>query len=515
MNSAEQPRFDAVAAAEQIRLELSQPSGHGAFPVQSAERVRRIGHEEGILPDSLTDRGNAKLFVRMYSDRFRHVEGLGWFSWDQYRWKRTGGEKAAMWAAGDMAERLVESDPSGRFKDSELAAHRRRTESTAGMKALLHQAQAAPCLSLDPDVLDGDRYSLCTPCGVVDLNTGELRKPDPLTDMHSRATTVGPQPMPIPRWESFLLDTFGDDAKGLEMIRFLHLLLGYSVTGDVGAQILPFLYGSGANGKSVLLDVMMQILGDYANAAPPGFLMEKGKFTEHSTELTELHGRRIVVCSELKPNDKFNEARVKLLTGGDAITARRMRQDFFTFAPTHKLWLLGNHRPEVGTGGYAFWRRMRLLPFERKVPNHRKIDNLAAELVRDEGPGILQWLIEGAHRYLTSRDLLTGPDSVRLATEAYEKTEDHVGRFLSERCTMGSEGRRDPNLRIEQKLLYEAYSQWCSDEGIQRATSRAFASRIRQELGLASPTDMIKNNNKKLYPGLALDSSNGVHISAL
>lgn len=317
--------------------------------------------------------------------------------------------------------------------------------------------------------------------------------------------------MPIPRWDSFLRDTFGDDTKGLETTRFLHLLLGYSITGDVGAQILPFLYGSGANGKSVLLEVMMQILGDYANAAPPGFLMEKGKFTEHSTELTELHGRRIVVCSELKPNDKFNESRVKLLTGGDTITARRMRQNFFTFTPTHKLWLLGNHRPEVGTGGYAFWRRMRIIPFERSVPDERKIDNLAAELVRDEGPGILHWLIEGARRYLATRDPLTGPASVRLATAAYETTEDHVGRFITECCTKGDGGRPNPELRVEQKLLYETYGRWCSDEGIRPSTSRAFASRIRQELGLASPAEMIKNNVKKLYPGLALLADDNAH----
>ncbi|MGW2563355.1 DNA primase family protein [Streptomyces sp. NPDC001514] len=509
MSSAEHVGFDAVAAAEQIHqqqiFDLNPPSAHPALPAQQTEGPRlHGGATSGLLPSELTDRGNAKLFARLYSDRFRHVEGLGWFCWEQYRWRRTGGEKAAVWAAGDMAEQMPLSDPQGRFTDRDLASHRRRTQSTAGMKALLQQAQAAPGLSLDPDVLDGDIYALCTPSGVIDLKTGELHKPNPLTDMHSRATTVGPQNMAIPRWESFLRDTFGDDEKGLETTKFLHLLLGYSVTGDVGAQVLPFLYGSGANGKSVLLDVMMQVLGDYANAAPPGFLMEKGKFTEHSTELTELHGRRIVVCSELKPNDKFNEARVKLLTGGDQITARRMRQNFFTFTPTHKLWLLGNHRPEVGTGGYAFWRRMRLIPFERKVANERKIDNLAAELVRDEGPGILQWLVEGAKLYLATRDPLTGPATVRLATEAYEKTEDHIGRFIIERCTKGGEGRPNPDLRVEQKLLYETYSRWCTDEGIQRATSRAFASRIRQELGLASPSEMIKNNDRKLYPGLAL-----------
>ncbi|MFJ8827522.1 phage/plasmid primase, P4 family [Streptomyces sp. NPDC102467] len=511
--SAEHDRFDPQRAAEQMRqhtLELELPElvltepGTANLPAQAVQERPAAGQEHDVLlPTSLTDRGNAKLFARLYSEQFRYVIGMGWHSWDTYRWKLTGGDEAAVWAAGEMAEQFADHDPSGRFTPGKLAAHRRHSESTAGIKAMLFQAQAAPSLRLDPNVLDGDIYALCTPAGVVDLRTGELRKPNPIADMHSRATNVAPQQMPIPRWESFLRDTFGDDEKGQETRRFLHLLLGYSITGDVGAQILPFLYGSGANGKSVLLEVTMQILGDYANAAPPGFLMEKGKFTEHSTELTELHGRRIVVCSELKPNDKFNEARVKLLTGGDTITARRMRQNFFTFTPTHKLWLLGNHRPEVGTGGHAFWRRMRIIPFERRVPDERKIDNLADELVTNEGPGILHWLIEGARRYLATRDRLHGPASVRIATAAYETTEDHVGRFIAERCVKTSDGY-DPELRVEQKLLYETYGRWCSDEGIRASTPRAFASRIRQELCLASPADMIKSNAAKLYPGLGL-----------
>ncbi|WP_415954474.1 DNA primase family protein [Streptomyces sp. KLOTTS4A1] len=499
-----EPNPSEPSHGHQQSLDFRPAAAAPAVPAQGDGRTATGSSASGLMPDALTDRGNAKLFARLYSDRFRYVIGMGWHSWDTYRWKLTGGEEAAVWTAGEMAEQLPDHDPLGRFTNRQLASHRRHSESTSGLKAMLFQAQAAPALRLDPDVLDGDIYALCTPSGVVDLRTGELHKPNPLTDMHSRATTVAPQRMPIPRWESFLRDTFGDDDRGRETTRFLHLLLGYSITGDVGAQVLPFLYGSGANGKSVLLEVTMQILGDYANAAPPGFLMEKGKFTEHSTELTELHGRRIVVCSELKPNDKFNEARVKLLTGGDTITARRMRQNFFTFTPTHKLWLLGNHRPEVGTGGHAFWRRMRIIPFERRVPDARKIDNLAAELVTDEGPGILQWLIDGARSYLTTRDPLNGPTCVRIATAAYETTEDHIGRFITERCTTSVDGRPDADLRVEQKLLYETYGRWCADEGIRASTPRAFASRIRQELGLASPAEMIKNNATKLYPGLAL-----------
>ncbi len=510
MSSAEStPRFDAQAAAQQM-LDLEEPRSQPTLlPAQSStaapeSSTRSFSHPlTGPMPPSLTDRGNARLFVQLYRDQFRHVEGLGWFAWDGYRWKRTGGEKAALWAAGEMAEDMPDTDPRGLFSERELALHKKRTLSTTGMKALLTQAKASPDLSVDPDTLDGNPYALCTPGGVVDLHTGHLRKADPTRDFHSRATSVAPQQMDTPRWFRFLTDTFGDDAEGREMIDFLHLLLGYSITGDVGAQVLPFLHGQGKNGKSALMDVTLQVLGDYADAAPPGFLMDRGAFSEHSTELTELHGRRLVVCSELKPNDKFDEARVRLLTGGDKIKARRMRQDYFSFTPTHHLWLLGNHRPEVSTGGFAFWRRIRLLPFTRTVPDERKIDNLAFELVRDEGPGILQWLIEGARRYLATRDALDGPDRVRLATTAYAHTEDHIGRFLAECCTrdtaVGSE------LRVEQGLLYGEYSSWCNaSEGIRPASPRAFATRVRQEVGLASPTDMIKSNGRKYYPNIAL-----------
>jgi P4 family phage/plasmid primase-like protien len=323
---------------------------------------------------------------------------------------------------------------------------------------MLTQAKSAPGMVLNAARLDADPYALCTPDGIVDLRTSLVKTPDPNKDFHSRSTSVGPQQMPTPRWNRFLTDTFGDDAEGHEMIGFLQLLLGYSVTGDVGGQVLPFLFGSGKNGKSVLLDVLMKLLGDYADAAPPGFLMAR-PYEGHPTDLAELHGRRVIVCSEVKHGDKFDEARVKLLTGGDRIKARRMRQDFFSFEPTHHLWLLGNHRPEVGTGGFAFWRRMRLIPFERVVSDNRKIDNLADILVTEEGPGILGWLIDGARRYLAGDKDLTGPARVRIATTAYAETEDHTGRFFGECCTLA------PELRAEQAGLYAAYKTWCQNEG--------------------------------------------------
>ncbi|MGW7417680.1 DNA primase family protein [Streptomyces sp. NPDC054863] len=482
--------FDAQAVAAQILAQVAPE-----VPAQGGGNTAPAT-AQGLLPDTLTDRGNAKLFVKLYANDYRHIPGLGWYRWDSARWQ-IDEDDTVIWAAGDLAESIALTDPRGVYTGQSLQQHRRRALSTSGMNAMLTQARSAPGMVLNAALLDADPYALCTPAGIVDLRSGAIRTPDPNKDFHSRSTSLAPRPMATPRWNRFLTDTFGSGAEGEEMIDFLHLLLGYSVTGDVGGQVMPFLFGSGKNGKSVLLDVLMKLLGDYADAAPPGFLMSR-PYEGHPTDLAELHGRRVIVCSEVKPGDKFDEARVKLLTGGDRIKARRMRQDFFSFEPTHKLWLLGNHRPEVGTGGFAFWRRMRMIPFERIVSDDRKIDNLADILVTEEGSGILNWLIDGARRYLRGEKNLTGPERVRIATTAYAETEDHTGRFLSESCAI------DPDLRAEQAHLYAAYRAWCQNEGAPPISSRAFAARVREAVGLASPKQMILSNQRKYYPGIGL-----------
>ncbi|WP_329572928.1 DNA primase family protein [Kitasatospora sp. NBC_01266] len=489
--------FDAQAVARQILAQApADPPARPELPAQAGAAGAGEATAAGLLPDTLTDRGNAKLFVRLYADDYRHVPGLGWYRWDGTRWQ-SDEDDTVMWAVGDLAESIATTDPRGVFTSVALQQHRRRALSTSGINAMLAQAKSAPGMVLNAAKLDADPYSLCTPAGIVDLRTGVIRSPDPNKDFHSRSTSAAPQAKPTPRWDRFLTDTFGAGPEGAEMIDFLRLLLGYSVTGDVGGQVMPFLFGYGKNGKSVLLDVLMKLLGDYADAAPPGFLMAR-PYEGHPTDLAELHGRRVIVCSEVKPGDRFDEARVKLLTGGDRIKARRMRQDFFSFEPTHKLWLLGNHRPEVGTGGFAFWRRMRLIPFERVVSDDRKIDNLADILVTEEGPGILNWLIEGARRYLGGEKDLTGPERVRIATTTYAETEDHTGRFLGEACRLG------PELRAEQAQLYAAYKTWCQSEGAPPLSSRAFATRVREAVGLDSPKRMILSNQRKYYPGIGL-----------
>jgi putative DNA primase/helicase len=431
-----------------------------------------------LIPDTLTDRGNAQLFIRHYANCYRHVPGLGWYRWDNTRW-RSDEEDTVLWAAGDLAERLAASDPGGIHTAQSLRQHRLHSLSTSGLNAMLQQLRSAPAIVLRPDLLDADPYMLCTPDGLVDLRTGVIHAPDPRKDFHSRSTTVGPEPISTPLWHRFLADTFGDGVSGTRMISFLHLLLGYSITGDVGGEVMPFMFGGGKNGKTVLLEVLMRILGDYADAAPPGFLMAR-PVESHPTDLAELHGRRIIAVSEVKPGDRLDEARVKFLTNGARIQARRMRQSYFWFEPTHKLWLQGNHRPEVSTGGYAFWRRIRVIPFDRVVPEDRRMDNLAEILATEEGPGILKWLIDGASRYLNGDRDFAGPPRVRIATRTYAEIEDHTTRFFDEH------GDSLPH-SAEYAHLYSAYRRWCVAECVQAIPSHAFGERAREMLGVASP----------------------------
>ncbi|MEV0184732.1 phage/plasmid primase, P4 family [Streptomyces sp. NPDC050625] len=460
---ASAPTAWAGAASASGRLRVVGVSGR--------EPAGRGRAHAGLVPDSLSDRGNAKLFAERYRDEFRFVPGLGWYRWSGYRWVVDEGE-AVLWAAGELGEALAEVDPRGRFGVSVLRGHRQWTLSTRGMKAMLEQVKAAPAMVLPADVLDAAPFALCTPGGVVDLVSGRVGGGDG-RGLHSRATAVPVCAMPVPRWERFLRGVFGEGEEGAELIGYVQRLLGYSLTGDVGAQVLPFLHGPGCNGKSVLLGVVLRLLGDYADAAPPGFLMTRS-FEEHPADLAELHGRRLVVCAEPRAEDRLDEARVAFLTGGDRIKARRMGRGFFSFDPTHKLWLVGNHRPQVLVGGPALWRRIRLVPLRRAVADEGRVANLADVLVADEGPGILHWMVAGAGRYLRGSRDLRGPSVVRRATAAYADTEDHVGRFLAESCPAGGAGEGAPG------GLYRCYRQWCRLEGVPVVSAHAFAARARE-----------------------------------
>jgi P4 family phage/plasmid primase-like protien len=210
--------------------------------------------------------------------------------------------------------------------------------------------------------------------------------------------------------------------------------------------------------------------------------------------VARLTGQRLVVCSEVNPSAKFNEARIKHLTGGDTITARFLYGQHFTFQPTHKLWLLGNHQPRVDAGGDSFWRRLRLVPFLRTVAAENVIVDLAERLARNEGPGILAWIVNGAR--LALAEGLREPEAVLAATAQYAEEEDTLRRFADERLHVGG----GDLVRIEMRELRFAYEQWCFIEGEKPLTTQMFGRELRGRFGIG----MAKSHGRRFYTNVAL-----------
>jgi putative DNA primase/helicase len=318
--------------------------------------------------------------------------------------------------------------------------------------------------------------------GVIDLRTGTLRAPDPQQLITKSTGVAYDAAAPAPTWDAFLARIFRSHP---ELPAFVQRLAGLWLTGLTDPPFLAVLYGVGANGKSTMVNAIGHAMGDYASAAPPGLLMAKYGQT-HPTELASLQGQRFVVAAESREGGRLDEERIKALTGSDPITARRMREDFYTFLPTHKLALMTNHKPVVRGMDEGIWRRLLLIPFDEVIPEAERDPTLTGRL-RDEAPGILRWMVEGARQLHEKNGRLELPEAVKAATREYRTESDVIGEFLSETCD------EVPNGEIASSALYALYTQWCEDNGERAITQKALAMRLKDR---GFVTDKDKRSNR-------------------
>lgn len=428
----------------------------------------------------------SRALLARFGHDLRYCPQVGrWMRWAGHRWVWDEADLHWQWIL-ELARQLPTSGRWRRFSGKALSA--------AGVAGVARLARTSPAVTVEPERLDAHPYDLNTPLGIVDLRTGELRRPD-RARLHTRSTSVAPD---FERrgevFQRFLDDTFGTD-DGLRT--YVQRLVGAAAIGTVLEQLLPFAYGTGANGKSTLFESIMYALGigstGYAIAASSDLLMQR-QHPDHPTELAQLAGARLVVCSELEEGQRFAEARVKLLTGGDIVPARFMRGDWFTFTPSHMLFLLGNHRPDARSGGPAFFRRLRLLPFVRTVPVERRDPHLR-ERLHEEAPAILAWVVRGAAAYL--RGGLIEPDVVRVATSAYASEQDTVGRFVAECCHLAVD---QPLVQVSTTALRDAYQQWC----VVNDDVPVNAKRLTQQLHQLGVTSSRGAKGTRLYVGISL-----------
>ncbi len=431
-----------------------------------------------------TDTGMAQAVWDRHSDAIRYCPERGkWLVWNGMQWEWDRGSRIADLIAQTCSGLPTETGWQIRFW--------RYTQSSAGIGAIARRATNIANVSITE--LDRQTWVLNAPNGLVDMRTGVIIPNEP--GQHcARITAVPCQDEPSPRWSKFLDDTFGKDK---DVQSYVQRLVGASASGDPGEQLLPFVYGAGANGKSVFMEVVTRVLGDYASTASSRMLMRQA-FHGHETETARLAGARLVVLSELNDGERFDEAQVKLLTGGDRLSARFMRMDHFTFEPTHQLWLVGNHRPEVRVGGDAFWRRVRLIPFKYTVAPQDRVPGLTRILVDEEGPAILKWIVDGAVDYATGG--LREPGEVTAATAEYAKSEDSVARFVEDCCRIGG----GSYVKVPVREVREQYEAWCRETG----DAPVSAKRLSMDLSRRFGATLEKSNGLRHYGNLCLLVSN-------
>jgi len=420
----------------------------------------------------------ARAFTEAHKKDLRFDHDVGrWYEWDEHRWRADRMKKAF-----DYARRHARQVGGGQRSLS-------RASVAAGVERF---AQSDPGHAVTHEIWDTDPWLLGTPDGTVDLRTGQLlsaRREDYIT----KTTSVGPENAQPYLWLRFLDEVTQSDS---ELIRFLQRWAGYCLTGSTREHALLFIYGPGGNGKSVFLNILSKIMGDYCATAQTESLVAS-KHDRHPAEIAALAGARLVTASETEADRSFAEAKIKALTGSDPITARFMRQNPFTFTPTFKLTIAGNHAPRLVSVDEAMMRRLRIVPFTATplAPDRDLELKLSGELGR-----IFQWAIDGCLDW--QQHGLVQPRVVAAATAEYFTEQDVLGAWLAECCYVD---HGNANVTESIAILHADFNRFANDrEGC--LSSRSFGTALKKR-GFETKTVRLSGKPGKVYIGLKLCNS--------
>lgn len=440
-------------------------AGGTVTPISAAKPKRHRKAKPAALPaDERTDLDLSEMLLARSGESLRYCAALGgWFAWDGARWK-VDDRGHARECAKDIARTIAAE--AAALLDHNLFRAAKRAGSASGVAAILELARTTPGIVFVAEDANRDPWILNVANGAIDLRTGELRQHN-RADMVTRVAPVAFDPAATaPTFDRFLTEVQPDP----EVRAFLQRLFGYAAVGVVRDHVLGVLWGSGANGKSVLAECVMHVLGDYARPGPSSLLVTNGHHEPHPTDVASCYGSRLVTVHETKRGAAFDASKIKLLTGGDRLTARHMRQDFFSFAPTHTLVMLSNYKPQADASDSALWRRVLLVPFDVVIPEERRDPQLAERIKATEAAGVLRWVVEGALAW--QRSGLAPPPVIRDQTAEYRASEDVIAAFMEERTV------RLIGARVAAGAFYSAFKTWCEETGSRRIRSNDFAAEL-------------------------------------
>jgi putative DNA primase/helicase len=407
---------------------------------QLAKQLAKLGE---------TDTDNAQRFAERFGANVIYVPGRGWLVYDGKRWRPDGLLRVNELAK--EAARLIAREAN--YLDGDSATARSKFAKHALAKGSLDRMLelAKSLLAVEDNKLDADPWLLNVENGTIDLRTGRREN----HDQRDLLTRIAPvhfnRKAKCRQFKKFLRRITGDDS---DLRCFIQKATGYSLTGSISEQVLFFIYGkSGNNGKSTIVNLLRDMLGDYGCHTITETLLVKQYDNNIPADVARLAGVRMVTAIEANAKRHLDEAKIKGMTGGEPITARFMRQNFFEYLPEFKIWLVANDRPHVRGTDDAFWRRARVIPLNIKIPEIEVNKNLP-ERLRTELPGILAWAVRGCLKWQTEG--LDSPKSVREATSDWQRDMDHLGKFFNEVLIVGD------GPKVPASELFSRYQAWCS-----------------------------------------------------
>jgi putative DNA primase/helicase len=411
-----------------------------------------------------SDLGNARRLIDANGDDLRYVPGAGWYCWAGNRW-RADRDGEVLRRAAMIADRLYLDALAVTGDDRKrLVAFALASQGVRRLEAAVSLAEVDTRTVLPPDALDRAPDLLAVANGVVDLRTGQIKDADRKQHL-TAASPIEYHPDAVaPRWDRFVAEVLPDP----ELAGYLQRLVGYSLTGHTREHVVAILHGAGANGKSVLVDLIDQVLGpDLAVAAD--FETFLGGSTA-AYDLARFRAARLVTASESARGRHLDARVIKQATGGDLITARHPYGRPFTYKPQFTLALVTNHKPRVDANDAGLWRRLALVPFEQSFLGRE--DRHLPDRLRDELPGILRWAVAGAVDWYQHG--LNPPTAITTATGAYRAEEDTVGQFIADRCAI------DDTARVTVAELRAAYEEWCHSVGERPLANRELAEALQR-----------------------------------
>jgi putative DNA primase/helicase len=395
-----------------------------------------------------------------------HTERKRWLIWSGQRWEEDDTDAVARFAKETVMEMYGEAaETEDGKRREELSKWAVRSESAARLRDMVTLAKSECGVPVRENELDRDPWLINLLNGSLNLRTGTLAPHDRDKLVTKLSRVCHDSSAACPLWLAFLNRVLDGNT---ETIAYVQRAIGYSLTGVTSEQVLFFLFGLGANGKSVFMETLRRLVGEYAAQADfSTFLERRGDGPRN--DLAKLRGSRIVLASEAGERHRLDEALVKQLTGGDTITARYLFGEYFEFRPQFKLWLAANHKPTIRSMGEAIWRRIRLIPFTVTIPEAER-DPILSERLAEELPGILRWAVEGCLEW--QRVGLGEAKAITSATVGYRQEMDSLGGFLGDACIL------TPNARSAATPLYRAYRQWCEANGEEALSQRDFGLRL-------------------------------------